>query len=221
MIGSILETARSTKFKVWKPSISAWFLIISFSLAFARFLVLFFESWSIVRAERGSDNDLLQLCKSGVALESAKFRATCLQARADQAAPIFLKVILRALKTSFLDFSEAFSTPTRLVLLVLFILSGLALPVVKMITSVLAAHLKPEKSLDDDFETASQPQHVMMVETGTPSRRNWSSKLRRIGSRRRPTIQYIQEEPDDNDYSSDDDDRNGFQTVGLTVKKRL
>jgi hypothetical protein len=218
MIRSVFETVRSTKFKVWKPSISAWFFIISFSLAFARFLVLFFESWSIVRAERGSDNDLLQLCKSGVALESAKFRATCLQAKADQAAPIFLKVILRALKTSFLDFSEAFSTPTRLVLLVLFILSGLALPVVKMVTSVLAAHLKPEKTLDDDFENASQ--HVMMVDGGGSTRRNWSSKLRRIGSRRRPTIQYIKEEEDDNDYSSSDDAQ-GFQTMGLTTKKRL
>ena len=62
--------------------------------------------------------------------------------RAEQAAPIFLKAILRAVTTAFTDFVEAFSSPTRVVLLVLFTLTGVAAPVVKAVSTLAVDNLR-------------------------------------------------------------------------------
>ena len=120
--------------------ISSWVAILSFALFIARFSVLFAESWSLVRSERSSDASLLEMCSRGMADESAKFRALCIRTKAEQAAPLLLKAILRAIRTAFADFVEMFQTPTRVVLLLVFCLSGLALPIVKAVSAVVAAH---------------------------------------------------------------------------------
>lgn len=111
-------------------------------LTLARVLVLLIESYSTVWAERAADRELLALCASGAGADSADLRALCLKKRAEQAAPVFLKAILRAVTIAFTDFVEAFSSPTRVVLLILFTLTGVAAPVVKAVSAIAVDNLK-------------------------------------------------------------------------------
>jgi hypothetical protein len=167
--------------------------------------VLFAESWSIVRSERAADTNLLNMCSKGVADESQKFRSLCIQARAEQAAPVLLKAMLRAIKTAFSDFLETFHSPSRIALLVLFCVSGLALPVVKAASTIIAAHMKPDvldglhgiKFKDDDDQEACS---VVLLEGG--GRGNIYERIRRIPqrvARRRamattPKLELVEEE---------------------------
>lgn len=123
------------------PRVGTWFVLITSGLAATRFLVLFFESYSLVRAERQADIDLIELCSAGAAKDSDKFRSVCMQARSEQAAPVFLKAILKSLRVGFSDFSECFNSPSRIAILILFCLSGLALPVVKTISALATSYL--------------------------------------------------------------------------------
>tara|TARA_B100001057_G_scaffold476468_1_gene544484 strand:- start:1814 stop:2407 length:594 start_codon:yes stop_codon:yes gene_type:complete len=98
-------------------------------VSFSRVCVLFLEALSAVRDERAQDSELLEVCASGVARGSMKMRAACLQAQADRASPIVLKAVLRAVSTAFEDFSESVSSPGKLLVVVLFVLSSIFLPV--------------------------------------------------------------------------------------------
>lgn len=185
--------------------VSSWVSILSVCLFATRFVVLFAEAWSVVRSERAADTNLLNMCSQGVADESQKFRSLCIQARAEQAAPLLFKATLRAIKTAFSDFLETFHSPSRIALLVLFCVSGLALPVVKAVSTVLTAHLKPEalnrlhglKLKDEDDQEACS---VVVLDGG--GRGNVYDRLRRLPqrmARRRsmasaPTLSFVEEE---------------------------
>lgn len=106
-------------------------------VSFARVCVLFLEALSAVRDERSQDSELLEVCASGVARGSMKMRAACLQAQADRASPIILKAVLRAVSIAFQDFSESVSSPGKLLVVVLFILSSIFLPVTSWIRAAL------------------------------------------------------------------------------------
>ena len=56
-------------------------------------------------------------------------RAACLQAQADRASPVVLKAVLRAVSIAWSDFLESVSSPGRLAIVVLFVVSSLFLPV--------------------------------------------------------------------------------------------
>jgi len=123
------------------PSVTRWVAVGSACLVFIRFFVLFCESFSVVRSERLADADLLELCGRGAAADSQKFRTLCLQAKAERAAPLLFKAVLRAMRTAFHDFADSVNSPMKIVILILFVVSGLALPVVKAVSSLAAAHL--------------------------------------------------------------------------------
>lgn len=91
--------------------------------------MLFLEALSAVRNEREQDYELLQLCREGSARGSMKMRAACLQAQADRASPVVLKAVLRAVSIAWRDFSDSVSSPGKLAIVVLFVLSSLFLPV--------------------------------------------------------------------------------------------
>jgi hypothetical protein len=110
-------------------------------LTLARAFVLFVESYSAIVHERGTDSELMELCAANEAAQSADFRALCLRKRAERSAPVLLKALLRACTTAFTDFTEVFSSPSRILMLVLFVLSGIALPVVKLFTKILTQSL--------------------------------------------------------------------------------
>lgn len=169
------------------PSLSKWIFLISSSLVFIRVFVLFCESYSQVHSERTSDEQLLELCSRGAAAESTKFRQLCLQAKADRAAPLLFKAILKALRTTFCDFTETINSPSRIAILLLFCLSGLALPVVKAVSSIATAYLGPDPlarlhglhaHTDDDQEACD-----VMVLDGPRTRSSWASRIQRLPKR--------------------------------------
>ena len=108
-------------------------------ISLSRICVLFLEALSAVRDERSQDLELLEICASGIARGSMKMRSACIQAQADRASPIVLKAVLRAVTTAFEDFSESVSSPGKLLIVVLFVVSSLFLPVTSYIRAIFPA----------------------------------------------------------------------------------
>lgn len=127
-------------------------------LTAARVVILLVESYTAVRSERLADAELIQMCNQGTASMSTDFRALCMRKRAEQAAPVLLKALMRACTTAFTDFCETLSSPLRVVLLLLFCVTGVAAPVVKAGATLFVDQLKRHRrrrgrigySSDDD-----------------------------------------------------------------------
>ena len=111
-------------------------------LTFARATCSLVESYSAVFAERHADVKLMALCDAGEAADAPDFRALCLKKRSERAAPIVLKALTRAVVTSFTEFCEVFSSPSRVALLVLFSLTGMAAPVLKLLCKLVMQNLR-------------------------------------------------------------------------------
>jgi hypothetical protein len=114
-------------------------------------MVLYLESVSIIRSERASDVELLELCSSGAARSSSKMRDACLRAQADRAAPVFFKAAMRALHNAWTEFVESCGSPFRLLLAALFVLSVMAPPVLAWMRVIIGSVLQG----DDDMEDCS------------------------------------------------------------------
>ena len=170
-------------------------------LTLARVLVLVIEAYSAVWAERAADRDLIQLCESGTGSVSPDFRALCLKKRAEQAAPVLLKALLRAVTTAFADFVEVLSSPTRVLMLVLFTMTGVAAPVVKAASQLAVDHLRTRRrrrlrdryarcedgdSSEEDDD--SKPTVIMLGAPQTPASAAGSRLLQMVGRRRSPSV---------------------------------
>lgn len=142
-------------------------------VSFSRVAVLFLEAHSTVSAERNADFELLNLCSEGVAQQSSKMRGACLQAQADRASPIVLKAILRAVNTAWSEFSESASSPYKLALVALFVLSAFVLPVIPALRFV--GQVAEESFTEDDEES-----HIVMLhdETFAAPLTKWRKALR-------------------------------------------
>ena len=190
-------------------------------LTLARFLVLFCESYSIVAAERTADVDLLRLCTTGAAADSVKFRSLCLRARSESASPLVLKALLKSFKDAFLDFSETLNSPSRVVMLVLFCFSGLALPVVKAVSKLATLHLGPERrrkymdgvsGIKFDDEEDQENCHVVVLDSG---RQGIVSSLRaRLPGSSRKSIRFSDEE--DEFDSGQDEKQHSYVPLGFS-----
>lgn len=88
-MGSAPMQRVSTHQLVYYSSVSFGFLL------FIRFSIAFYESYAVIRSERLADQDLIELCTSGVARQSAKMRTACLDAHSENAAPIFMKALIQ------------------------------------------------------------------------------------------------------------------------------
>jgi len=149
----------------------------------ARVLVLFLESRALVNDERQQDRELLELCRTGAARGSVKMRTACLQAQADQASPLILKAIVRAVSTAWSEFLVAVSTPFGAFAVLLFLVSSLVLPVLpwaRALATVIGAddhrHL-----LDDDDDVESS--HVIVL-TGGGANTGYTTARNRLFSRK-------------------------------------
>ena len=184
------------------PSVTRWMVLITTSILFVRVFVLFCESYSSVSSERVSDNELLELCKRGAAAESTKFRQLCSQTKSERAAPLFLKAILKALRTTFLDFIDSVNSPTKIAILLLFCLSGLALPIVKATTSLATAYLGPNSVERHIHEDDYQPDCEVVVLNDPRRRTRWplSNSLSRFPGRQRLTLNNIVSNEDEEDH---------------------
>jgi len=142
----MLESLTSLSRKLTSPKKVLAFVGIALTvLAFARIAVLVLESYSAVWSERQADRELMRMCDAGSASLSADFRALCLKKRAEQSAPILLKALLRACTTAFTDFCESMSSPTKVVLLILFCLTGVAAPVAKALATLVVDHMRKRR----------------------------------------------------------------------------
>lgn len=165
---------------------------VSATISAVRVLVLFFESYSRVAAERSADAKLLQLCLAEEsAAASAKFAEACVQARADGAAPILLKSLLAACNTVFTDTVELFNSPTRIVVIVLLVLSGVSAPLFKFLLTTLVAGLRTRQEEEEDEEEEAQRTIVTVdpfYEEPTPWKRIKMGMKSRIEARLAPKL---------------------------------
>ena len=98
-------------------------------------------------------------------------RTLCLRKRAERAAPIVLKAVLRAVTTAFSEFCEVFSSPSRVALLVLFSITGIAAPVMKALAALFVQNLKKRRlkqtakyATSDSEDSDDDEGHYQVVE---------------------------------------------------------
>ena len=163
-------------------------------LSLVRVTVLFAESWTAVRAERAGDAALLRMCEDPTLATSDKFRNACLAARADSAAPVLLKTLMRAVHTAFTDFCEAFNTPTRLCLLILFLLSGVSAPIVKALVTTL---LRGATTRDDDMDQENATRLVILPPELHEQASAWSNVRRRLRRHSTPRVKEVESDEED------------------------
>ena len=187
-------------------------------LALVRVLVLLFESYSAVRSERLADRELIAMCDAGTGAQSADFRALCLKKRAEQSAPVLFKALLRACGTAFADFCESMSSPTKVLLLILFCFTGVAAPVVKAFAALVADSVRrrrrrrrraggagKESGSDDDSSSEDEMSRIVVVApTAGPvtrtARQRLTSTLRQGARRVVQGPSLIELETDEDDY---------------------
>lgn len=169
--------------------------VVSAALSLIRVLVLFAESYATVRAERNGDTELLRICNEQALASSDKFRNACLAARADSASPVIFKTLMRAVNTSFVDFCELFNTPTRIVLLVLFLLSGVSAPLVKLVLTTFLKGMHTHEDMGDAEDT-----RVIIMGSDSPRRKTPWGRVRARFAGRRARVDEAASSDDDNGY---------------------
>jgi len=136
------------------------------ALSAIRVVVCVAESYSAVAQERQQDVELMKLCDAGNAGASADFRALCLKKRSERAAPIFLKALLRAVTSAFTDFCEAFGSTSRIMLLVLFCITGVSAPIAKALAAIFVQNLRRRRQRRQQVESESDSDEDDEAQTG-------------------------------------------------------
>jgi len=169
-------------------------------LTFARVIVCLVEAFVEVRSERLADDGLIRMCNDPTIASSSSpdFRTLCIRKRAERAAPIVLKAVLRAVTTAFSQFCEVFSSPARVALLVLFSLTGIAAPVVKALAALFVQNMKKRRmrqrgakyvtSESDESDEEEEEDHYQVVEI---SPRHAYNTRQRLGLTLRRGLQRI------------------------------
>lgn len=137
---------------------------LSATVSTVRVLVLFCESYSRVSEERSADAKLLELCRAEEsAAASRKFQEACVSARSDSAAPILLKSLLRACNTVMFDTAELFNSPTRIAIMLVFIISGASAPFVRFLFTTLVAGLRTHQETEEDNQEEEEGGRTTLV----------------------------------------------------------
>tara|TARA_Y100000389_G_C17459898_1_gene520890 strand:- start:93 stop:806 length:714 start_codon:yes stop_codon:yes gene_type:complete len=144
-----------TKYTSPKKTLALISLVLT-ALSVARVVVCVAESYSAVAQERKQDANLMRLCDSGEGGDAPDFRALCLKKRSERAAPIFLKAMLRAVTSAFTDFCEAFGSTSRILLLVLFCITGVSAPVAKALAAIFIQNLRKRRQRRKEHESDSE-----------------------------------------------------------------
>lgn len=176
------------------------FALVTAGLTFltvARVVVCLVEAYSVVRYERMADAGLMRMCdESTEAAVSVDFRTLCLRKRADRSSPIVLKAVLRAVTTAFSEFCEVFSSPSRVALLVLFSITGIAAPVMRALAALFVQNLKHRRLkhsakyvTSDSEDSADDDDHYQVVEI---SPRHAYNTRQRLGLTLRKSLQRVQ-----------------------------
>ena len=82
-------------------------------LLLLRFMVLVAEARAMIVTERSSDDELMLLCTSGAARESAHMRAACMKATVDRASPALARALTRGAYAFASELYALFSEPFK------------------------------------------------------------------------------------------------------------
>ena len=145
--------------KVARRRLAAWASLLLLVVSVARIAVHFLESVAVVRDGRLADEELLELCRSGVARGSEKMREACLKAQRDRASPLVLKATVRAISVAWAEFYETVSTPFGFVSVSFFFLCSLLLPTLPWLRAFLSAWKMEEHESDEEDEE----RHVIVL----------------------------------------------------------
>ena len=154
------------------------------ALSIARVVVCLVESYSVVTMERQADNELMRLCASGDASLSVDFRALCMKKRAERAAPVFLKAILRAVTSAFCDFCEIFGSTSRIAMLVLFCITGVSAPVAKAVAALFIQNLRSRNrknkrvEMSDSDSDEDEGSRFQVIDVGSKFVHNHNTRQR-------------------------------------------
>lgn len=144
---------------------ASWVTVAMALVTLSRVCVLFLETLSEVRDERNADLELLDVCRAGAAKASSKMRAACLAANAERASPILLKAVVRAVSTTFREFTESVQSPLGFATVVLFVVSSLVLPITPIVKLLGSWNRKRRKSAarveDSDSDEESNPNIIV------------------------------------------------------------
>lgn len=145
------------------------------AFAVVRSLALFLESYSAERAEHSGDEDLARLCNEGQAPTSLRMRATCLDLVRARATPLFLKAALRAANVAYEEFASSLLTPRSVMAVCLFVLTGVATPILRLARLAFPNARAFDDALDLDEEAERGTQRIVYLgDLGQPvDRRLW------------------------------------------------
>lgn len=82
-------------------------------LLLLRFLVLVAEARAMIVVERSDDDELVHLCTSGAARESAHMRSACMKATVDRASPAIARALTRGAYAFASELYALFSEPFK------------------------------------------------------------------------------------------------------------
>lgn len=118
-----------------KKSAAAYATLLVAAVTATRVLVLLLESIAVVRDERSSDAELLQLCNDRAAPLSLKMRSACLAAQADVASPVLFKAVLRSFHLLWKDVQSSVSSPFAFGGTLLLFLFAVASPISSLLSA--------------------------------------------------------------------------------------
>ena len=159
---------------------------VIFLLLTSRVFVSIIESLSVVAEERRADADLLTLCASDSSAKSSpKLRSACLSARRDHASPLLLKAVARALSLAFDEFRTQISSPSGLGSVLLFVVSGLLMPLLRPLKLLVKAIVdegrgrRQSKRRDHESDSESDDENahrILLLEDHAPQLSRRASK---------------------------------------------
>lgn len=165
---------------------------VAMAYSFVRVFVMFSESLALVYDERQQDQELIELCRNGQARGSLKMREACLRARADQASPVVFKAFTHAVQTAFKDFSDTVGSPFKVLVLVLFLASGVFMPLLPW------ARLLLSQPITEHNHTSSEGMTFISLVPSENEVRGRSVRNRlRIASKRLRLLPRLQEDNDE------------------------
>lgn len=136
-----------------------------------RMMVLISESYALISSSRLSNEELLNLCKEGIASNSPHMRSACLQARIEQASPATVRAINSAFYAFITDLYNLAFQPLQALGVAGLISLLTALPWIgtlktTLLTSAVAKFIKSKKLKVEDIED-NFDQRVIVLHNGT------------------------------------------------------
>jgi hypothetical protein len=126
---------------------------------------------------------------------------------------------MRSVHTAFNDFAESFNSPTRVILLVLFLLSGVSAPLVKVLVTTL---IRGANARDDDDDVDTENTRLVILPPAQHGKQSaWSQVRRRLRrSSLSPRIEEVDSDDDFHESGTEPSDAAGWAPLGFMRSTR-